>query len=196
MRPADLARYATSRRALQTTGVPAKVPSDLGEAGTKAPLFGHQALGEGHRFACGVIAEKRHNGSELGRHGSGFALLPIDVGVSGNAHPFGSLPLQKAKLTTSLLEVLAQGLGCFRIILWFLRLNGKRHALAKRHRTNATGTLWSIGSLPGFDSLATSQGVDVTRCANSCDHLDNALEHAAVAELVMGSHQPEPMRWP
>jgi hypothetical protein len=68
-------------------------------------------------LGCGVVAEERYDGSELGRHGLGFVFLPIHHCIGGKAHHLGCLPLEKAELSAPLLEMFAQGLGVFGIIL-------------------------------------------------------------------------------
>jgi hypothetical protein len=55
----------------------------------------------------GVVAKERHDGPELGCHRPGLVFLPVDVGVALDAHSLGCFPLQKAKLPTPLLEMLA-----------------------------------------------------------------------------------------
>src|SRR5258705_5834109 len=101
----------------EAAGVPPEVPGDLGEAGSKPPLFSLQALRQRLRLGCGVVAEERYDRSELGRHGLGLALLPIDGGVTRNTHLCGPRPLNEAQFSTPRLQVRSQCLWGRSLIL-------------------------------------------------------------------------------
>jgi hypothetical protein len=113
----------------------------LGEAGSKPPPLGLHAIGEGLGLGRGVVAEEGHDGSELGGHGLGFVFLPIHHGILGHSQHLCRLPLQEAKLPTPLLEVFAQGLRIFGIILCSQGLKGEGRLTTKGHRSPATAVL-------------------------------------------------------
>jgi hypothetical protein len=136
----------------EAAGVPPKVPGDLGETGPKAPLFGLHALGQGLGLRCRIVAEEGHDGSELGRDGLGSVFLPIHHRIGGNAHPLSRLPLQEAKLPAALLEVLAQSLGFFGIILCSQGLEGQRRLTTKGHRSPGDSEPFCSRSLSDTES--------------------------------------------
>ncbi|WP_170303454.1 hypothetical protein [Reyranella soli] len=55
-------------------------------------------------------------------------MLRISVGFGVVGHPLADLPLEETHFAAAFLEVLAEGLGFFGIILWFQGINDQRHA--------------------------------------------------------------------
>jgi len=113
-----------------------RYPRNLREGDAQCAPLGLQPRCKSGGSGRWIVAKERRHGSELGCHRLGLALFPVGIGLDPNPHSGGCFPLEKAKLPATLLEMFAQSMGVFGIILCSEGFKGEGRLTAKGHRTN------------------------------------------------------------